>query len=71
MFSDLVRTFESNGDGENRTLLVDTNPESDRLAAAAAAAEEDEGKAKSVESPVSSNRLNMIRFCKPVIRLTG
>ena len=45
-------TLESKGDGENRTLLEDMKPESDRLAAAAAA-EEEEGKAKAspVESP--------------------
>ena len=42
--------MESKGEGENRTLLVDMKPESDRLAAAAA---EEEGKANAspVESP--------------------
>ena len=43
-------TFDSNGDGENRTLLEEMKPESDRLAAAAA---EEEGKAKQA-SPVES-----------------
>ena len=49
-----VLTFDSNGEGENRTLLEEMKPESDRLAAAAAAAEvEEEGKAKQA-SPVES-----------------
>ena len=56
-------TFESNGDGENRTLLDETKPESDLLAAAAAA------KAASVESPASKDEfdysiIDLVELCR-------
>ena len=53
----IVRPLESKGDGEKRTRLVETKPESDLLAAAAAAAaEEEEGKAKALAASVESVR---------------
>ena len=62
-FAQPLCTFESNGDGENRTLLDETKPESDLLAAAAAA------KAASVESPASKDEfdysiIDLVELCR-------